>query len=165
MKQITPAAANKMVRKLEDEKSYLISMMNEMSTYIEAEGVEPVIPEFNYENTISEIMAIDEKIAKIKHCINVFNTSTTIPEIGITVDQALVKMAQLNHLKNYIDRMRKRQKKCRYNTLAGTIIQYECVNYDIEKTKADYEKISNEIIDIQMSLDKCNQTIMFDLDI
>lgn len=165
MKQVTPAAANKLVRKLEDEKNYLISMMNEVSTYIEAEGVEPVIPEFNYEDTIGEILAIDEKIAKIKHQINIFNTSTTIPEIGITVDQALVKMAQLNHLKNYIDRMRKRQKKCRYNTLAGTIIQYECVNYDIEKTKVDYEKISNEIIEIQMGLDKCNQTITFDLDI
>lgn len=166
MKRVTSAAANKMIRKLEDEKLFLLANMNESATYIEAEGSEPIIPEFDYLTTQHEILEIDNKIMKIKHAVNQFNVETVIPEIELTIDQALVKMAQLNAMKNTLDRMRKRLPKSRYNAYGTTnVIQYECINYSIDDVKQKYDEISDYIIEIQMGLDKCNQTIEFDLDV
>lgn len=166
MNQVTSAAANKMIRKLEDDKAFLINRMIESSTYIEAEGSDPIIPDFNYEKTLLDVSIIDAKIMKIRHAVNKFNTETIIPEIGLTIDQALVKMAQLNVIKNHLDTMRRRLPKSRYNAYGSTnIIQYQCVNYDIEQVKMDYDRISDQIIEIQMGLDTCNQTMMLELDI
>ena len=46
IKQLTSAAANKMIRSLEDEKQYILSIEESSSTYIEVEGVAPVIPPY-----------------------------------------------------------------------------------------------------------------------
>ena len=48
MKSITSACANKMLRSLEDEKSYWVEKEELSSTYVAAVGEEPVIPEYDY---------------------------------------------------------------------------------------------------------------------
>ena len=43
-----------------------------------------------------QLADIEQKIRKLKHTINVFNTTTVIPEFGITIDEMLVYLPQLN---------------------------------------------------------------------
>ena len=43
-----------------------------------------------------QLADIEQKIRKLKHTINVFNTMTVIPEFGITIDEMLVYLPQLN---------------------------------------------------------------------
>ena len=77
------------------------------------------------------------------------------------------KMSQLNR-KMMLDIMRKQPEKSRVGiNLFGknTAQEYQYVNYDLEKVKADFEKISEEIMAMQIALDKYNQTFEFDVDI
>ena len=74
---------------------------------------EPVIPDYDYAEVSKEIAEIDSKIVTIKHAINIVNVTNTIDVNGtaMTVDAILVKMAQLNQRRGYLDLMRKRQKR------------------------------------------------------
>lgn len=161
MKTLTSAAAHKLIRTLEDEKSLYNSLELNSSVYTLSDGEGEEKPEYDYKKVHSSILKIDEKIRKIRHAVNLFNTTTVLPSLNITVDEALVKMAQLNARKDKLDMMRRRLPKQRINSFMNrskTIIEYEYTNYDIEEVKEDYNKINEEIIQIQLALDICNQT-------
>ena len=73
-------------------------------------------------------------------------------------------MAQLNRKKDKLDEMRKRLPKARKNEgfyRNGNLIEYEYVNYDIQKVQDDYKMVCDRITDIQIALDLCNQTKVF----
>lgn len=164
MKKVTSAGANKMLKALEDEKSYLLSMEEDASVYVLAEGEQAEALAYNYEETQSKIEEIDKKVRIIKHALNCFNTTTVLEEVGITIDEALVEMAQLNRKKEKLDEMRKRLPKARKNEgfyRNGNLIEYEYVNYDIQKVQDDYKMVCDRITDIQIALDLCNQTKVF----
>lgn len=164
MREITSAGANKMLKALEDEKSYLLSMEDDASVYVLAEEEQAEAPAYNYEETQSKIDEIDKKVRIIKHALSCFNTTTILEGIGITIDEALVEMAQLNRKKAKLDCMRKRLPKTRRNDSFyrnSNLIEYEYVNYDIKKVQEDYQKVSDRITDIQIALDLCNQTKVF----
>jgi len=167
MKTVTSAVANKMIKALEDQKNYLLTLEASSSVYIKAEGENVEPPAYDY-NAISEkLNRIDHQIRKIKHAINLFNTTTYLETLGITIDEALVKMAQLNQRKLQLDIMRKRLPKER-PAIAYTrsnIIEYQYVNYDIDKVAADYNKLCEEITEIQLAIDTCNHTKTFEIDI
>jgi hypothetical protein len=86
----------------------------------------------------------------------------------MTIDSILVKMSQLNNRKMMLDMMRKLPEKSRVNlSVFGKNMaqEYQYVNFDLEKVKADFEKISDEIMAMQIALDKYNQTFEFEVDI
>lgn len=165
---ITSAAANKMLKQLQDEKAYLLQLEKESATYIQVTGYDTEKPEYDYEKIYTQIRVIDDKIGQIKHAINVFNCSTELPELGFTVDAALVKLAQLTKEKERLDIMRKRLPKTRRQNRygdSGNLVEYTCTNYDIEQTKEDYNTVCEEIIKIQMGIDYVNQTQKFEIEI
>ncbi len=168
MKTLTSAAANKWIKSLEDEKSYYISLEKSASIYTLSEGETTERPEYDYQKLNHDIELIDATIRKIKHAVNVFNTTTLLPSLNITVDEALVKMAQLTIRKNKLDVMRRRLPQERVNSFSSrskTVVEYQYTNYDIELIKQDYKKISEEIVQIQLALDICNQTQTFDVEV
>lgn len=166
-KTLTSAAANKWIKTLEDEKSYYLSCEDISSVYTLAEGEEEERPEYDYQATKEAVDKIDETIRRIRHAVNVFNTTTLLPSLNITIDEALVKMAQLNTRKHRLDIMRKRLPKERVNSYANRgkgIVEYQYANYDISAVNADYKRISQEIVEIQLALDICNQTQTFEVE-
>lgn len=167
MKTLTSAGANKLIKALEDQKNYLLSLEASSSTYIMAEGEKAEPPVYDYSDTSEKLNQINNQIRKIKHAINIFNSSTYLEPLGITIDEALIKMAQLNQRKQTLDTMRKRLPKERQAVpfTRTNIIEYQYTNYDIEKVAADYNKLCEEITEIQLALDTCNQTKTFNLDI
>ena len=171
MKRVTSACANKMLRSLEDEKSYWVNKEELSCTYTAAVGEEPVIPEYDYAETAAKIEELDETICKIKHALNVSNANAAISVGGQTmsVDQILVRMAQLNRRKAVLDRMRKRLPKEREGQRMygsrNAAPEYRYINYDLEQVKADYERIAGKILEMQMALDQYNQTVLFEVEI
>lgn len=164
MKTMTSAAANKWIKTLEDEKAYYLTLEANASTYTLAEGEPEEKPDYDYCEVSKKIEELDYKIQRIRHAVNVFNTTTKLPELDLTVDEALVKMAQLNNRKAQLDIMRKKLPKSRVNSFLNrtkTVIEYEYTNYDIEQVKKDYNRIHEEIMKIQLALDICNQTKTF----
>ena len=168
MMYFTSAAANKWIKSLEDEKSFYISLEDTANVYILAEGEEIEKPDYDYEQVNGEIAKLDYKVRKIRHAINIFNATTVLEGLNITIDEALVMMAQLNNRKNKLDCMRRRLPKERVNPMvsrAKSYVEYEYANYDINKVKVDYQQISEEITKIQLALDMCNQTKTFEINI
>ena len=165
IKKLTSAAANKLIKKLEDRKDYLLSLEENNCTYIMTEGESAVIPEYDYQKTAEEISNLDERIRQLKHAVNQFNCTTVLPEIGKTIDEVLVEMAQLNRRKFTLDMMRKKPEKERLvgSHARNNGIDYLVVNYDQKQVCSDYDKITERIMELQMALDICNQTQVFEV--
>ena len=171
MSKMTSALANKMIRKLNEDKEFWLQKEREASTFVASVDEEPVIPEYDYSEVAAKIAEIDAEVTTIRHAINVNNCANLV-QVGdaeMTVDTILVKMAQLNARKNILDRMRKQLPKTRLNTATyssrKSAPEYQYVNYDIEQVKKDYDRIDGEISAMQIALDKYNQTFEFEVNI
>lgn len=171
MTMMTSAYANKVLRKLSEDKEYWRKKESEGCTYVAAVDEEPVIPDYDYATVAGEIAAIDDKILKIKHAINVNNAMNhiSVGESEMTIDEILVKMAQLNKRKAVLDAMRKQAPKTRINSgiysARKASPEYEYINYDLDLVKGEYERIDGEIAAMQIALDRYNQTFEFEVQI
>jgi len=171
MTMMTSAYANKLLKKLAEDKEYWRRKETEGCTYVAALDEEPVIPDYDYDSVSQEITEIDEKIIKIKHAVNVNNVNNKIVvgDNEMCIDEILVKMAQLNRRKVFLDGLRKQSPKSRINSgmysTRKTAPEYQYINYDLEHVKAEYERVDMEIATMQIALDKYNQTFEFEVDI
>ena len=170
MKKITSAYANKWLKSLEEDKEYWINKEEASSTYVTAINEEPVIPEYDYAEVAATIAEIDEKIAVIKHALNVTNATAKVQvkDTEMSVDTILIKMAQLNKRKAVLDRMRKQLPKTRETTSnmsRNAVPEYRYVNYDLDLVKQEYERVSQNVMELQMALDQYNQTVQFEVDL
>lgn len=169
--KMTSAYANKILKQLSDEKDYWVNKENTSVVYTAAVGETPVIPEYDYVEVAAKIAELDHKVTIIKHAINLANVTNMISvgEYEFSVDTILIKMAQLNKRKALLDMMRKNQEKSRKepNYFSGRSAnpEYLYINYDLEMVKHDFEKVSQEIMEMQMALDKYNQTIELEVEI
>lgn len=168
--KITSSYANKLIRSLNEDKVYWLKLENSSCTYTATASEEPLIPDYDYAKVTSEIETIDRKICALKHALNITNSTAKIPvrdEI-LSVDVILVRMAQLSSRKTFLDSLRKQPPKVRtensyYARKAEP--EYIFINYDLDVVKADYEKVCSEIMELQIALDKYNQTFEFEVDI
>lgn len=171
MAKMTSAYANKVIKKLSEDKEFWIAKENEGYVYIAALDEEPVIPDYNYEEVAKNIAEIDEKIMKLKHAINVANCTNevVVGDKRMTIDMILVRMSQLNRRRSTLDGMRKQQPKSRINSglfstsTRKTAPEYRYINYDLDLIKKEYEQIDSEVAAMQIALDKYNQTVEFDV--
>ena len=163
----TSASANKRIKKLNEEKALYANLELNAAFYVAAADETPVIPDFDYAANAAKIEAIDLETVRLKHAINVNNALAVIDVNGesMSVDQILVRMAQLNTRLFQLDDMRKALPKQRVDTtlVRGAKPEYKYANFDIEQVKADYESISERIMQMQLALDKYNQTAEFEV--
>ena len=112
-----------------------------------------------------------QKIVKIKHAINLANLTNEIEVDGsrMTADQILIRMAQLNKRKSVLDMMRKMEPQSRVGTVNYStrrpVPEYRYINYDLDTVKADYDRIDAQLYQMQLALDKYNQTIEFEVEL
>lgn len=169
--RVTSAYANKMLKKLKEEKDYWINKEKESMVYTASMDEEPVVPDYDYGEVSSTLEQIEKKICKIKHAINQSNINSEIDIFGekYTVDELLVRMAQISKRKLVLDGMRKRNPKTRvedgYYMSRKAFVEYRYVNYDLQQVRKDYDDISKLLFEMQMKLDEHNQTVEFDIDI
>jgi hypothetical protein len=171
MQKMTSAYANKMLKSLEEDKAFWVNKESASSTYVVAVNEEPVIPEYDYSEVSKTIAEIDEKIAVIKHALNLSNATAKVlvGDVEMSIDTILIRMAQLNRRKAILDEMRKRLPKSREEQRSyisrNSVPEYRYINYDLDLVKKEYETVSKVIMEMQMALDMYNQTAQFDVDI
>lgn len=94
--------------------------------------------------------------------------------MGFENPQAVYKWISgrsLPSLDNFVilDVMRKRLPKSREEQRSymsrNSVPEYRYINYDLELVKNEYELVSKSIMEMQMALDKYNQTVQFEVDI
>jgi len=171
MKKMTSAYANKVLKKLKEDKEFWLNKEREGFVYVAALDEEPVIPDYDYKTVADNISEIDEKIAIIKHTINYINVTNEIAvdDKMYTIDTILVKMAQMNKRKEFLDRMRKMQLQTRINSsmyaARKVTPEYQYINFDLELVKKEYEELDAKIATMQIALDKFNQTFEFEVEV
>lgn len=166
----TSAEANKLVRKLDDKIRDLLSLEDKASVFRAAssEDIESLRPEYDFGNTQAQLEELMAKHRAVKHAINVFNTTHELPGFaGVTIDQALIYIPQLNSRKETLRSMAARLPKERvedyYNR--SNIIDYRITNYDRETVKAAYDRTADTLTKLQLALDTVNTTAKMEIDV
>lgn len=167
--RVTSAHAAKLLRQLNDELRALQLKEANSSSFVAAiqEDVESVRPAYNFKEMRDAQAEIECKIRKVKHAINVFNTTTIIPDFDITIDEMLVYLPQLNRQCEVLSKMRDAMPKVRVSSgySSGNIIDYKYANYDIEEVGRHYAELSDTLAKAQTVLDLVNSTVEFEIDI
>ncbi len=163
---MTSAEANKRLRQLQDKKKDLLEAERKNSVFIAAttESVEEVQKNYDYDYgyDVPEIDRIDKEIRELKHSINQFNVSCMVPELGMSIDQVLIYLPQLKEKQHRLAGMAAHLPKQRVTDRYGSrsnIIEYEYANYDVKDAKEDYEKVSRLVAEVQLALDKINNSV------
>lgn len=164
----TSAEAGKLLKKLNDEQSSIILREQNGREFLAAVGedIESVRPDYNFKETQDALDEVKRKIRKLKHALNVFNSTTVIPEFGMTIDEMLVYIPQLTAKKNKLARMKDKLPKVREQTrVNSSILDYRYLNYDINEVAAVYEEVCDTLAKAQTALDAANmnQTLEVDL--
>lgn len=167
--RVTSAQAAKLLRQLNDELRALQLKEANSSSFVAAiqEDVESVRPAYNFKEMRDAQAEVECKIRKVKHAINVFNTTTVIPDFNITIDEMLVYLPQLNRQCEVLSKMRDAMPKVRVSSgySSGNIIDYKYANYDIEEVGRHYAELSDTLAKAQTVLDLVNSTVEFEIDI
>lgn len=166
--KITSQEASKLLKQYNEQLSYVQNTESKSNYFLAALGEDPesVRPKYDYEETQATIQSLSTTIRKIKHTINVFNTTTIIPGFDMTIDEMLVYIPQLTHQKDKLWNMMNRLPKVRETGrgyLKNPIIDYNDANYDIEKAKADYDIVVERLSAAQTALDLINSTQAMEL--
>ena len=167
--RVTSSQAAKLLRQLNDELRALQLKEANSCSFVAAiqEDDESVRPAYNFKEMRDAQAEVECKIRKVKHAINVFNTTTIIPDFNITIDEMLVYLPQLNRQCEVLSKMRDAMPKVRVSSgySSGNIIDYKYANYDIEEVGRYYAELSDTLAKAQTVLDLVNSTVEFEIDI
>ena len=93
----------------------------------------------------------------LKHAINQFNVTAVLPDLGYTIDTALVRMKMLSDQKERLSAMMRVQPVARQSLAFGNgKPEFVYRNYDDREVRNAYEKVDAELTQIQLALDKQN---------
>ena len=166
----TSSEANKLLKEKNDLLQKLVKKESLVSEFVVSLGEDPksVRPDYSYQDTQAKVQQLEKEIRTIKHSINVFNTTTIIPEYNITIDEMLVLIPQLTKNKSKLERMasmlpKQRKQSDYYRT--SNIVEYTYANFDIATVEEDYLKLTKELAKAQTALDTINNTVTFDIPI
>ena len=168
----TSASANKYLNQLNAENDLIVSRERDVATFTAAtvEKLEEVAPKYDFHETQAKLFEIEDKIIRLKHALNVFNTTTVLEGFitsngeALTVDGALVYMSILNQKLSKFERMSKAEQKRSYSYNNGLIV-YAYANYSVEAAKDAYETTQKELHELQLALDKVNNTVEFEVNL
>ena len=168
--KVTSAQASKMLKKLNDQHSSLLKNESDTCKFNAAVGEDPesLRPEYDYSTVQKELNVIEGKIRKLKHALNIFNSTQVIPEYGMTIDEMLIYLPQLTKRVAKLSQMRQALPKSRVGYGFGdmsNIIDYVYTNYDIKQVERDCFAAADELAKAQNVLDYVNITVEFEVDI
>ena len=164
---MTSAMAAKELKKLNERHEALLGMERKSSEFVAAiqEDIETVRPEYDFQAVQKEFLEIEARIRVLKHAINRFNQSQTVPGFDMTIDQMLVYIPQLTARKRKLDYMRSLlpRERIQGGRGASNIIEYKYTNYDVKEAEKAYLAVTEELAKAQNALDLVNSTVGFEV--
>lgn len=166
--QLTSAQAAKLLRRMKEEKDLLNPEEKNSKSFVAAiqEDVEAVRPAYDFAAMQVRLESLDARMRRLKHAINVFNTTTIVDGFDMTIDEMLVFLPQLGAEKEKLTQMSKmlpRQRKDRDYSSSNTI-EYLYANFDIEEARAELGRVSELYAKAQTMLDLVNNRDTFEFE-
>lgn len=162
----TSAEAAKYLRKLNEDYAALISREEVRRDFLVSLGEDPesVRPTYDFRETQIALDEMEQKIRQVKHAINLFNTTHTVPGFDLTIDEMLILIPQLTKRKNKLAEMKEKLPKTREQTYGkSNIVDYRYINYDSDEAASEYEKAAELLSRAQTALDTVNNTEMLEI--
>lgn len=164
----TSAEANKLLKALELRRNTIKKKEEKAASFQAAanENIEELRPEYDFAKVQAELASLNAKIREVKHAINVFNVSHTLPGYdGLTIDQALVYLPQLSEETRKLSDMASTLPRERIESFRSMIVDYSIANYDIGEAEKAYEDVSERLTSLQLALDKANNSDTMEIDV
>lgn len=166
----TSAEAAKLLRRLNEEHEALLELERQSSSFVAAvsEDIESVRPAYELIAVQRKLAELEAQVRKVKHALNVFNSTHTVPGFGMTIDQLLVYIPQLSQRKAKLRDMAGVLPKTRVkgrSAVNSAVIEYTYANYDVEAARAAADAASEELARAQTALDKVNNTETMEIDL
>ena len=166
----TSAEAAKLLRRLNEEHEALLELERQSSSFVAAvsEDIESVRPAYELTAVQGKLAEIEAKVRKVKHALNIFNSTHAVPGFGMTVDQLLVYIPQLSQRKMKLRNMAGVLPKTRVKgrvAASSNVIEYTSATYAVETAKAAADAAAEELARAQTALDKVNNTETMEIDL
>ena len=166
----TSAEAAKLLRRLNEEHAALLELERQSASFVAAvsEDIESVRPAYDLAQMQKKLTELEWRIRKVKHALNVFNSTHEVPGFGMTIDQMLVYIPQLSQRKMKLREMASVLPKTRVKgrqAVSTGVIEYTYANYDVEAAKAAADAASEELARAQTALDKVNNTETMEIEL
>lgn len=164
--KLTSAGANKMIKALNEDLEGLLKKEETESTTTYGINEEPLPTDYDFARMQQQMDALNQKIAVLRHAVNVFNTTTVLEEFGFTIDEALVRMAMLTKKKQRLARMKEVPPLVRTSPSYGSNTpELTRRNYDAEQVEQEYRRVSDQLTALQLTLDRANLLSEFEVDL
>ena len=157
--------ANKLIKNYNAEIAALLDAESQNSTYSYSASEEPVIPVYSFAETQTRIHAFQDKIAKLRHAVSVFNSGKFLPEYACTLDEAIGRMSFLNAEKKRLYDLLQIPEKQRSRSYGSREADITCRNFDAAEVRAAYDKVVQDLMEIQQAINIANLTDTFEVDL
>ena len=166
MRKVSPQTVAKKINALKEELKDLERYENQSCTFsfTVGEDLEDIRPSYDYKETQKRYMELTEEIRKLRHTMNLFNTSTIVPGFNMTVDQMLVYLPMLRGRKQTLQKMKDEPMNGLSSRVTYRGVNYTYSNYSVQKVTEDYRRIAEEYAKARTALDFINATGEIEVD-
>lgn len=167
--EYTSAEANKLLKELETRIENLKSREKKSSFFNAASSEDPetLRPAYDFEETQKQLEVLEKDVRIIKHAINMFNVTHTLPGYDdLTIDQALIYLPQLTGKVKKLKEMASALPRERVadSYYGRNIIDYVIANYDIAAAEIAYHEEQDKLMKLQLALNAANSDEKMELD-
>jgi len=145
----------KKIKDLEEQKIIILSDEQKNCTTTYQTETDMIDTGYDFGKTRTAVENLNKEIMKLKHKLNISNSTVIVEEFGLTIGECLVYMAQLNNEKGVLERLGQIRSKSRA-TLYNGIVEYTVTNYDVEICKTELNKIKETVRKLQLAIDRVN---------
>ena len=166
MRKVSPQTVAKKINALKEELKDLERNEKQSCTFTftVGEDYEAIRPSYDYKETQKRYMELTQEIRKLRHTMNVFNTSTIVPGFNMTVDQMLVYLPMLRERKQTLQKMKDEPMCGHSSSITYRGVRYTYSNYSVKKVTEDYRRIADEYAKAHTALDLVNATGEIEVD-
>ena len=144
------------------ERRELLKEEKKACSYRVMEGEDPSAkkPEYDYEETLNQLMEFDDSIRSAKHTINSFSVSHYVPEYNMTLDELEMYLEDLDRRFNTLKELGAAHPIKR--TIVNRSVRHTIANYDLKQARKDSERLDDERRKVRRIISEIKESEVFE---